>query len=114
MQEVLESHYQDRTCDKTDLTDLTDLTYKTDKIDQDAHGDRSRQAETGMSSEQLNDYLRGLGWSGAELSRRLGVTPKAVSEWRRGKRPVPGPVRAYVRLVVAVTVALREGKEGPP
>lgn len=67
----------------------------------------------GMSSDQLNEYLRELRWSGAELSRRLGVTPKAVSEWRRGKRPVPGPVRAYIRLVVAVTVALREG-EGTP
>lgn len=69
---------------------------------------------SGMSSDQLNEYLRGLGWSGAELARRLGVTPKAVSEWRRGKRQVPGPVRAYVRLVAAITVALREGKEGPP
>lgn len=77
-------------------------------------GGRVHRTEEWMSSEQLNDFLRGLGWSGAELSRRLGVTPKAVSEWRRGKRPVPGPVRAYVRLVVAVTVALREGKEGPP
>ena len=70
--------------------------------------------QRGMCSDQLNEHLRGLGWSGAELSRRLGVTPKAVSEWRRGKRPVPGPVRAYIRLVVAVTVALREGLEGPP
>lgn len=70
--------------------------------------------QRGMSSDQLNEHLRGLGWSGAVLSRRLGVTPKAVSEWRRGKRPVPGPVRAYIRLVVAVTVALREGLEGPP
>lgn len=73
-----------------------------------------QRTESGMSSDQLNEYLRGLGWSGAELARRLGVTPKAVSEWRRGKRQVPGPVRAYVRLVAAITVALREGKEGPP
>lgn len=59
-----------------------------------------------MTSDELNAELDRLQWTGAELSRRLRVTAKAVSEWRRGKRPVPGPVRAYVRLAAAITVAL--------
>jgi transcriptional regulator with XRE-family HTH domain len=45
-----------------------------------------------------------LGWSGAELARRLDVGEDRVSAWRRGrsKRGVPGPVAAYLELALRV------------
>lgn len=43
-----------------------------------------------------------LGYSGAELSRRLGVHENAVRRWRKSGR-VPGPVVAYLELVLALS-----------
>lgn len=71
---------------------------------------KTKNTALDMTADELNALLDGLHWTGAELARKLKVTPKAVSEWRTGKRPVPGPVRAYVRLVAAVTVALAGGQ----
>lgn len=51
---------------------------------------------------EIEDALKALEWSGASLAKKLGVTPKAVSDWRTKKVKTPPPVRAYLRLAVAV------------
>lgn len=47
----------------------------------------------------LEKFLSELGWSGAELARRLGVSYKTVSNWRTSGR-VPEYALAYLRLKV--------------
>ena len=42
--------------------------------------------------------LRELGWSQAELARRVDTYPSTVSQWKR----VPGGVAAYVALALRV------------
>ena len=37
---------------------------------------------------KLNDYLES-NESGAQLARRLGITPVLISQWRTKSRPVP-------------------------
>ena len=56
---------------------------------------------------KLNTLLKFLGWHGKTLAHWLGVTPKAVSAWRTGKRPVPGytPEIDGTRYVVPYTNA---------
>lgn len=51
----------------------------------------------------LRASLRVLGWSGAELARRIDVHGNTVSAWRTGRRALPGAVRAYVELVLEVS-----------
>jgi hypothetical protein len=48
-----------------------------------------------MNNIDLDIYLKELGWSKAELARRIDVDPKTVSRWKK----IPGPVAAYLRLV---------------
>lgn len=50
-----------------------------------------------FDARQLNDALRRLGWSRAELGRRINLHPNTISRW--GDK-VPGPVAAYLRLAV--------------
>ena len=54
-----------------------------------------------MTSTELKQNLKTLGWSQAELARRIDVTPTAVSRWCRGRK-VPGSVAKYVELAVSV------------
>ena len=62
---------------------------------------------------KLNTLLKFLGWHGKTLARRLGVTPKAVSAWRTGKRPVPGYATAYLRASARLRVAqIQLGRQG--
>lgn len=53
-----------------------------------------------MTCKELNTAISTLGWNGSQTARRLGVTQKAVSNWRTGKRPVPEPVACLLRLRV--------------
>jgi transcriptional regulator with XRE-family HTH domain len=52
-----------------------------------------------MFSTPLSE-LKDLGWTGAELAKRLGVRQATVSAWRTGKREVPAYVPEYLRLAV--------------
>ena len=55
-----------------------------------------------MTGLELSAILKELGWSGAELGRRVDVHEKTVSKWRNGHRDVPGPVAVYLNLALAV------------
>ncbi|RFC66462.1 XRE family transcriptional regulator [Fulvimarina endophytica] len=46
--------------------------------------------------------LKSLGWSQKDLAARVYVHENTVSLWSKGQRSVPGPVRAYLDLAVAV------------
>lgn len=41
-----------------------------------------------MTPEQMERALKRLGWSGAELARRLGVSRVTVNRYRRAERKV--------------------------
>lgn len=49
---------------------------------------------------QVQAALEILGWSQAELARRLYVHPNTVTGWATGRTKVPGPVVAYLGLAV--------------
>ncbi|MES2055794.1 MAG: helix-turn-helix transcriptional regulator [Pseudomonadota bacterium] len=53
-----------------------------------------------MKSKTPIPELETLGWTGAELARRIHVTEETVSRWRNGKRKTPGLLTAYLRLCV--------------
>jgi hypothetical protein len=55
----------------------------------------------------LDAALDALGWSGAELARRVDVGADRVSAWRCGKARMPGAVVAYLRLAMSVRELLR-------
>jgi Helix-turn-helix len=46
----------------------------------------------------LASALEELGWSQAELARRLGLHVNTVSAWATKRTEIPGPVRAYLDL----------------
>ena len=48
----------------------------------------------------MDAQLARLGWTGAELGRRLGVSGNTVSLWRTEKVPVPGYAVEYLRVMV--------------
>jgi hypothetical protein len=48
-----------------------------------------------MDKKWLMDILARIGWSQAELARRIGVSPVTITRWKE----VPGPVEAYLILV---------------
>ena len=48
-----------------------------------------------MRKADLKQILEEIGWSQAELSRRVGVSEATITRWVE----VPGPVEAYIRLV---------------
>ena len=47
---------------------------------------------------ELSEYLDKLGWSQAELGRRIGVSSNTVSNWVVGDK-VPRVVRLYLELL---------------
>lgn len=49
-----------------------------------------------MTAAELRQSLDVLGWSQAELARRLKLHQNTVSKWMTGRAKVPGPVAAYV------------------
>lgn len=55
-------------------------------------------ASTSGINEEFLEGLKALGWSKAELARRLGIHPNSVSKWDRP----PQYAMAYVRLALEV------------
>ena len=51
-----------------------------------------------MTGDDLEKELERLGWSGAELGRRVGKSTTAVAQWRTGQRRVPRYVQEYLRV----------------
>ena len=49
--------------------------------------------------DELDDCLYKLGWSQAELSRRIGVSKNSVSSWNKGRHPVPKVVLLYLGIL---------------
>jgi len=47
-----------------------------------------------MQTVKLEQILNELGWSKAELARRVNIHPGTISRWKE----VPGPVAAYLSL----------------
>jgi hypothetical protein len=54
--------------------------------------------------------LDSLGLSSADFARLVGVTPRAVSLWLASQREIPGPVRAYARLLLSLPPSLRRAE----
>ena len=46
----------------------------------------------------FHELMAGIGWSDAELSRRLSVRPGAVRDWRTGRREVPPNLLEWLRM----------------
>ena len=61
-----------------------------------------------MDGNELGARLDHLGWSQAELGRRLDRTPKAVSDWVTGKVPVPKYVSEYLWIALDLSSLLVE------
>lgn len=51
---------------------------------------------------EFADLLGLTGWTRPDLAKRLDVTRSTVSDWALGYRRMPGPVRAYMRLVCRI------------
>lgn len=49
-----------------------------------------------------------LGLSQVDFARLIEVTPRAVSLWMVGERAVPGPVKAYARLLLTAPLSARQ------
>jgi transcriptional regulator with XRE-family HTH domain len=60
-----------------------------------------------MDRDGLQGALRMLGWSQAELGRRLGVSANGVSAWATGAVSVPKYVEEYLRVALLAKEILR-------
>lgn len=60
-----------------------------------------------MEENIVHTALDKLSLSSPNFSKLVGVTPRAVSLWLSGQREVPGPVHAYVRLLLSLPPHLR-------
>jgi DNA-binding transcriptional regulator YiaG len=47
---------------------------------------------------KFNDLMTRVGWSDAELSRRLSVRPGTVRKWRTSRREVPPTLLELLRM----------------
>jgi hypothetical protein len=63
-----------------------------------------------MEENIVRTALGALNLSAPEFARLIGVTPRAVTLWLASQREVPGPVRAYVRLLLSIPSALRRSE----
>ena len=52
--------------------------------------------------DELCGYLRELGWTQVELSKRLDVHVVTVNTWATGRIPVPKSVLLWLSLLVQV------------
>jgi transcriptional regulator with XRE-family HTH domain len=55
----------------------------------------------------LKRILSHLGLTQAELARLLGVSPRTVSLWATGEINLPGPVKAYLRMLQSADAPVR-------
>jgi len=63
-----------------------------------------------MEENIVRIALNSLGLSSPDFARLVGVTPRAVSLWLASQREVPGPVRAYARLLLSLPPPLRRAE----
>lgn len=63
-----------------------------------------------MTRQELRANLAGLGISHSNLADLVAVTPRAVSLWMTGARGIPGPVSAYVQLLVSLPPGMRQAE----
>ena len=59
-----------------------------------------------MNNQKLEQALRILGLTQADLAAHLGVTPRSVRRWQTGEQPIPH----WVQEIVAVWLQLHEWK----
>jgi transcriptional regulator with XRE-family HTH domain len=60
-----------------------------------------------MNAAELRSILSALGLSQVDLARLILISTRAVNLWATGERVVPGPVAAYLRLILSLPPALR-------
>ncbi len=63
-----------------------------------------------MEENIVRIALDSLGLSSPDFAKLVGVTPRAVSLWLASQREVPGPVRAYARLLLSLPPHLRRAE----
>lgn len=51
-------------------------------------------------NRSLDELLRRLNWTGADLMHHIGVTKNTVTSWRRGHIRVPKVVLLYLELLL--------------
>ena len=56
--------------------------------------------------DELREYLDILGWSQAELGRRIGVSGTSVSSWVKGRHSVPKVVLLYLGILCRLKLEL--------
>jgi DNA-binding transcriptional regulator YiaG len=56
---------------------------------------------------KLKSSLNELGITQEDFARLVGVTGRAVSLWMTKKRRIPGPIQAYMQLLLKVPQDLR-------
>jgi DNA-binding transcriptional regulator YiaG len=65
---------------------------------------------TDMSPSRLADVLATLGWSAAELARRLNVSERTVRRWGRGDQPIPPQIDQWLEQMATYM----QGAPPPP
>ena len=63
-----------------------------------------------MSPADLRSALNLLSLAQSDFAKLVGVTPRAVSLWLSGERTIPGPLGAYVRLLLSLPIGQREAE----
>jgi hypothetical protein len=61
-----------------------------------------------MNGNELRSAIEALGLTQAEFARLVGVSVGAVAQWLSEARSVPGPVQAYLSLLMRVPSSIRE------
>lgn len=63
-----------------------------------------------MNGNELKEVIADLRLSQAEFARLVGVSVGAVSQWLAETRGIPGPVDAYVDLLLRLPASIRESE----
>ena len=51
-----------------------------------------------MTPEQIKEERSRLGFTGAQMAERIGVTPRAYAYYEAGQRAIPLPVQKLIKL----------------
>lgn len=63
-----------------------------------------------MSPTDLRSALEALALPQSDFAKLANVTPRAVSLWLSGERKVPGPLIAYVQLLLSLPAGQRDAE----
>ncbi len=63
-----------------------------------------------MSPADLRSALNALSLPQSDFAQLVDVTPRAVSLWLSGERAIPGPLTAYLRLLLSLPAGQREAE----